>query len=245
MKEKCGLCYDPSFPECLMDIFLPDAPAAAAYLYFHGGGLESGSREGLHGLRDALLNAGIAYISADYRLYPAHAYPAFLEDAARAAAYVIQNASALSLPKKLFIGGSSAGAYLAMMLFANPAYLAAHSLCPKDIQGFVFDAGQPTTHFNVLKYRGENEKRALIDETSALYHVSGREPAVPLLLLTAGNDMPCRLEQNLLFKATLMHNGYDPSLIAFDVLNGFEHCGYLEDPVYPPLIRNFILSSLH
>ena len=56
------------------------------------------------------------------------------------------------LTENLYVGGSSAGAYIAMMLCFDPAYLKPYGV--SNIQGYLFDAGQPTVHFRVLKERG-------------------------------------------------------------------------------------------
>ncbi len=211
-----------------LDVYLPDGAPKAALLHFHGGGLEGGAKDGPDVVRFAedLTKAGYAAVSADYRLYPAARYPDYIEDAALAARWVFANADAFGFGTRVYLGGSSAGAYLAGMLTFDRRYLSAVGCAPEQFSGFVLDAGQPTTHFNVLRERGEDQKRCVVDEAAILYHVADARPGRPILILYADGDMPCRPEQNLLLAATLRHAGYDESLLDVREMKGYTHCEY-------------------
>lgn len=76
------------------------------------------------------------------------------------------------------MGGSSAGGYLSMMLCFDKKYYEAVGVSPSDISGCVHDAGQPTVHFKVLKERGIDSRRIIIDE-SAPFTIS--EPQTNIL----------------------------------------------------------------
>lgn len=124
----------------LLDIYLPaDKSVRAVFLYFHGGGLVGGSKEDAEVFANDLTAHGVALISANYRLFPNAEYPDFLEDAADAVAWFFQNRGFFDDCKKLFVGGSSAGGYLSMMLCFDSQYLQKHGLLPTDITGFVHD----------------------------------------------------------------------------------------------------------
>ena len=43
--------------------------------------------------------------------------------------------------KKVVIGGTSAGAYLAMMLYFDKRYLSKHNIDSESVSGYIFDAG--------------------------------------------------------------------------------------------------------
>ena len=208
------------------DIFAPDSGARATVLWLHGGGIEAGSRKGFEGVASQLCAEGIAFVSAEYRMYPSARYPQFIEDGAEAAAWLLKNAARFGLSGKIFVGGSSAGAYLAMMICFARGYLARFGAMPENFAGFIFDAGQPTTHFNVLRYRGEDSRRCVVDEAAPLYHIDGARPNRPLKIIYADRDMPARLEQNQLLAATLRHWGYDMSLVDVELMTGYGHCGY-------------------
>lgn len=86
-----------------------------AYLHFHGGGLVFGSADQDDGLLERIANAtGLAAVSVEYRLAPAHPYPAAWDDGEAAAAWLARNVQAEFGGAALAIGGESAGATLAV-----------------------------------------------------------------------------------------------------------------------------------
>jgi acetyl esterase len=117
-------------------------PAAAAPLpalvYLHGGIGIFGSLQTHDGLCRMLCgDAGLVVVSVDYRLAPEHAWPAALDDARQATAWVAGRAAELGIDAaRLAIGGDSAGATLATTVCrlardAGAPHLAAQLLlCP-------------------------------------------------------------------------------------------------------------------
>ncbi len=226
--EICGETYRSAYPECKIDFYLPDTEAEVPmYIYFHGGGLEGGERREPYMIEIAQ-KYGIAIATADYRMYPSAHFPEFITDAAAACAYVKNKVG--DKYKKLIVGGSSAGAYLAMMLYFVPEYLDEVGLRAEDFDGFIFDAGQPTTHFNVLRERGLDTRAIRVDEAAAMYFVDKnvQNPAEkpPMLIINAENDMENRREQTMLFMGIMRSFGYDMSKVKYVLMNGFGHCGY-------------------
>ncbi len=209
-----------------LDIYLPDSENFTVMLYFHGGGLNSGSRKHDRQMADFLCANNIALISADYRMYPEAHYPDFLWDAAAAVAWVKKHIGEYGNCERLYVGGSSAGGYISMMLCFDPKYLAPYGLKPTDIDGYIHDAGQPTAHFNVLRERGLDFRRVIIDESAPLYHIGNAAEYAPMLFIVSDNDMAGRLEQTELVLATLRHFGYDQSKISYRLMHG-THCAYL------------------
>ncbi len=209
-----------------LDIFAPEGACRATVLWTHGGGLEAGNRKGFDGIAAELTAQGIGFVSVEYRMYPDFAFPAFVEDTAQAAAWLKAHAGEYGLSDSIFIGGSSAGGYLSMMLCFARQYLEDVGLTPEDFAGYIFDAGQPTTHFNILKHRGDDPRLCRIDEAAPLYHIADARPGKPIQVIYADNDMPARLEQNNLMLATLRHFGYDMSLVRVKLMEGYGHCGY-------------------
>lgn len=210
-----------------INIFAPDEgkPVVGAVIWFHGGGIESGRRVDNEFLVCPLVERGIAVALCSYRLMPEDQYPSFLEDAALASAAAHRRFREMGhFP--IIIGGSSAGAYLTMMLCFDRRWLALGHLTPEDFDGYLFDAGQPTTHFNVLKYRGEDERLVIIDDTAPLYHVRDARPMKPVTILVADNDMPSRRTQNILLVETMKRFGYPEELIEMETMAGCTHCSY-------------------
>ncbi len=86
-----------------------------AYLHFHGGGLVFGSADQDDAMLERIANAtGLAAVSVEYRLAPAHPYPAAWDDCEAAAAWLAKNVQAEFGGPALAIGGESAGATLAV-----------------------------------------------------------------------------------------------------------------------------------
>jgi acetyl esterase/lipase len=84
-------------------------------VYFHGGGLCAGSVTTHDGIARELANAGrCRVVSVDYRLAPEHPFPAAVDDALAATRHVAAHAADFGIdPKRLGVGGDSAGATLA------------------------------------------------------------------------------------------------------------------------------------
>lgn len=224
-------------PECLLDVYTPEADSYPVFIYFHGGGITGGDK-GLDGERLAhyLLPRGIAVVSLNYRMYPTARYPDFIEDCAEGVRWVTDNLKASSI----FIGGTSAGGYISMMLCFNPDYLLAKGISPDAISGYVHDAGQPTVHFNVLRERGIDPQRVVIDEAAPLYHVGRAKEYPPMLFIWSDNDIPNRHEQLTLTVSTLRHLGYDMSRVECLLCHG-THVHYA---LAPEGDCDFELSSL-
>lgn len=218
-------------------------------MYFHGGGLEHGDKahEKYRVFFENMTENGIAVVSANYRMYPQAKYPDFLVDAAEAVAWVYRNINDYGTVTNIFVGGSSAGGYISQMLCFDDSWLAEHGLRPKDFGGFIHDAGQPTCHFNVLRERGIDTRRVIIDASAPLYHVKADQDYPPMLIIVSDNDMENRYEQTMLLVSTLAHFGYAEK-VAHKVMNG-KHCAYVKDidengkSVFGQIVIPFIMGK--
>jgi len=230
-----------------LDIHLPEAESFPVFVYFHGGGLTRGDKGGYPDLIRYLTGHGIALVSANYRMYPNAAYPDFLMDAAEAVAWVFQNIHTYGKAKGIFVGGSSAGGFLSQMLCFDKRWLAEWGIAPMDIAGFVHDAGQPTCHFNVLKERGGDSRRVIVDESAPLYHVGEDAQYPPMLIIVSDDDMQNRYEQTMLLVSTLAHFGYEKT-VQFKIMNS-THCAYIYQAdesgknIFGELVSRFILTK--
>ena len=100
-------------------IYTPAGSAPLPVLvYFHGGGWVIGNLETHDGTCRTLANgAGCVVASVDYRLAPEHRFPAAVEDAYAATAWVSSHASALNGDAaRVAVGGDSAGGNLAAVV---------------------------------------------------------------------------------------------------------------------------------
>jgi acetyl esterase/lipase len=140
-----GVNYGP-LPRQQLDIYRPTSTAPAggwpAVVFFYGGSWNWGSRAEYQFLGEALASRGVLTLVADYRLYPAVRYPAFLEDSALAAAYGLREAARLGgNSKRVFVMGHSAGAYNAAMLALDERWLKGAGQSPSALAGWVGLAG--------------------------------------------------------------------------------------------------------
>ncbi|MSV30002.1 MAG: alpha/beta hydrolase [Bryobacterales bacterium] len=105
--------------EIRADVYGAVAGAAKpAVMWIHGGALITGSRKSLGGkFHQALIEAGYAVVSIDYRLAPETKLPGIVEDIRDAWRWLHQEAlSRFGIdPKRIAVAGGSAGGYLTLM----------------------------------------------------------------------------------------------------------------------------------
>ncbi|MBQ4322508.1 MAG: alpha/beta hydrolase [Clostridia bacterium] len=225
MRRITDLSYG-EFSANRLDLYLPEQDSFDLLVYYHGGGLSGGGKEKQAHLFELLVQRGIGVASVEYRMYPDAAYPDFIEDAACSAAWIKHHIVEFGNCRRIFLGGSSAGGYLSMMLCFDPRWLGAHGLSVDDFAGFVHDAGQPTKHFNVLRAAGEDPRRLIVDETAPLYHVGTTQSYPPKLIIVSDHDLKNRYEQTLLLVSTLKHFDVPEESVVLRVFHG-KHCQYL------------------
>lgn len=202
-----------------MDIFFPEVEDFFTIVYFHGGGLIEGDKGDTHEFVKRLTKLGFAVATANYSLLTEKKFPECVKDAAQAVKYVKDNIKS----KGILVMGQSAGAYLTLMLCLNKEYLKEVGIDNKDIVAWISDAGQPTTHFNILKYeRSLDPLLQRVDEAAPLYYVNKDTYFSHLLLMTYECDLPNRLEQNKLLMSSIKTFNKDLD-VELKILKG-EHC---------------------
>ena len=191
------------YEQCLLDAYLPQTDGFTTVVYFHGGGLVEGDKADQNNLElaEAFVKEGYAFVSANYRMYTHGAkYPAFLEDAAQAVAYVKEQYADKLGNGKLLISGQSAGAWLSSMLCMDKQWLANVGIDAEKIDGWLIDSAQMTSHFHLLEYEsGENPWVQRIDKYAPIYYVGEGVKVSPMFITFYERDMLCRVEQNQMF----------------------------------------------
>ena len=193
--EKYGDC-----PENTLDMYLPEKSGYDTIVYFHGGGLEAGDKadENCIAIGKRFAECGYGFVSVNYRMYPQAKFPEYLQDAARAIAWVKAHAISYGGNGELYVSGTSAGAWISIMLCLNEEYLQGVGIYPLEIKGWIIDSAQMTAHFNVLKYEtGVDPNLQRINEFAPLYYVDSKTKCNRMLLLFYQEDIPCRPEQNI------------------------------------------------
>lgn len=109
-----------------LDIYAPKNldQRAPVVVFFHGGRWSQGSKDEYKFVGEALSSRGIVAVVADYRKYPDVRMAGFMDDAARAVAWVHDNISSYGGdPQQLFVMGHSSGAHMAALLALDDRYL--------------------------------------------------------------------------------------------------------------------------
>jgi acetyl esterase/lipase len=176
-------------------------------VWFHGGGLTGGAKDGVKSIAQRFAHDGIAVAAVNYRLSPKATYPAYLDDAAAAVAWVKAHAAEHHLdPARVFVGGHSAGAYLAYMVGLDDRWLKPYHLDPSAIAGLIPVSGQVLTHYTIREERGIKD-HALVyaDEDAPINHLHKDVP--PFLILYADKDEVGRREGNAFLAVSLRATG--------------------------------------
>lgn len=244
MKTFTDICYCEKNNQYL-DVYLPNCQQFPVFIYFHGGGLENGDKARQQVMYNYLTDHGVAVVAPNYRMYPTAHYPDFLVDSAKAVAWTFDNIHTYGTPTEIYIGGSSAGGYISQMLCFDKSWLSNCGVDPSAIAGYVHDAGQPTCHFNVLRERGLDIKRVIIDESAPLYHITDEQSYPPMLVIVSDNDMKNRYEQIMLLISTLKHFGHTEN-VTLQVMHG-THCAYVKrvDENGDSILGKLVLKLIH
>ena len=219
-----GLAYGVD-PRQKLDVYVPSGLRLPApmVLFFYGGGWQGGNRADYLAFGQAMASAGLVAAVADYRLYPQVTYPAFVEDAAGALAFVHAHAAQYSGdPGRIFLAGHSAGAYNAVMLASEPKFIAAKGGSLDWIRGVIGIAGP----YNFLPmsdpvyvdmFHGTNN----ID-SMPVHHIDGPRP--PMLLISGSDDHTVGLCNTNDMSERLKRFGNDVQVIFY---KGVGHIGVI------------------
>ncbi|MEQ9439433.1 MAG: alpha/beta hydrolase [Cyclobacteriaceae bacterium] len=234
---------------CRLDLYLPDlAEDFPLLIWLHGGGLTINSKDSLEasevGVRMAREGIGTAVIN--YRLSPEATFPAYIDDVAAAIQWVYDNARKYQGDRKrLFVGGHSAGAYLAAMVALDPTYLESYDLKPRRLTGVIAISGQMDSHQTTKKERNLPAEEKIVDQTAPLFFVSEAQKLPPFLILYADHDMPQRGAINREFVDSLQAHQYP--VMAHEIKDR-DHLSIIRNVLQPDdetvrLMKAFILGD--
>ncbi|MEO8461406.1 MAG: alpha/beta hydrolase [Dokdonella sp.] len=235
-----------------LDIYRPQSATGdkppPIVVFFYGGSWKMGERGQYRFVGDKLAQNGMLAVLPDYRTYPQVKFPAFMEDAANAVAWICQHASEIGGdPSRIFIAGHSAGAHIAGLLGTDGRYLQAVGITPKDLAGVIGVAGPydflPFTDDWMVDIFGSDAESQT--RSQPINFVDGDEP--PFLLIYGGDDKVVwpRNSENLAVK--LRQHGESVRLVKipgighFRILGGFRFSGVAPELV--PEIRRFVFET--
>ncbi len=170
---------------CKLDVYYPtDMKDVPVVVWFHGGGLEGGSKY----VPQELLNSGLVVVTVNYRLMPKASIDDCIDDAAAAVAWTFKHVEAYNgSTKKIFISGHSAGGYLVDMIGLEKKWLAKYDVNADDLAAILPFSGQCVTHYNVRKLQGIGPLQATIDEYAPLTHI--RPDAAPMVIISGDREL--------------------------------------------------------
>ena len=240
-----------------LDIYPSAQPGPRpAVVYSHGGAWRSGDKEegyALQQLAVILTLRGITFVSLDYRLAPAHLFPAPIEDVKCAIRFLRAHAAQYRVDsQRIGVIGNSAGAHLAALAgladaqagFDAGAYLNFSSAVqavvnlwgPSDLT----QLDEPGLHL-IFGPTEDDLRRA-----SPVAYISAADP--PVLSVHGDMDSTVPVTQSLVFHQALLANGVASQLLV--VHNAGHALAPVSGPLDPPLeavnatIADFLAARL-
>ena len=212
---------------CKLDVYYPpDLKDAPVVVWFHGGGIEGGSKH----IDPQLKDCGLVVVAANYRLLPKAGIDEILDDAAAAVAWTYKNISNYGGSKrKIFVAGHSAGGYLLDMIGLDKRWLDKYGVDADSLAALVPFSGQCITHYNIRKQNGIPPLQATIDEYAPLTYV--RADAPPIVIISGDREMELygRYEEQAYFWRMLKLTGHQD--VTIYEMQGYDH-GAMPQPAY-------------
>lgn len=199
---------------CKLDIYAPESAIKKLFLvliYFHGGGLFEGDKS--EGWAEWSNNFGYKFIenevlivSVNYRLSGKNntKWPAYLEDAASAVAWVNNNIAAYGgNNKQIFVSGFSAGAYITHMLSIDNQWLAKAGVDKGKIKGYIPISGQTRVHGTVAKDLGVSQDSLMIVKPFAMPLGNVKKVDKPIYIFVGEKEGNTITDNQTYYKALL------------------------------------------
>ncbi|WP_169974608.1 alpha/beta hydrolase [Tautonia rosea] len=189
----------------VLDVYTPEEDAEQSLpvvFWIHGGGWQTGDKSDVALKPKVLTDRGFLFVSTNYRLLPDVDMETLMNDVAQAIGWVHRNIAEYGGdPKRIVVGGHSAGAQIAALLCTDTRYLGAQGV-PFDalkgcipVDGDTYDIPKiiMTAEFRQALYGGEmftfghrqkfgNDPNKHVD-FSAVTHVAKNRGIPPFLIL--------------------------------------------------------------
>lgn len=221
-----GMAYG-AHPRQRLDLYRPAVVAeqSAVIVFFYGGAWEGGEREDYAFVARRLAAAGHFVVVPDYRVYPEVRFPLFVEDGARATAWIMERMNVLfDRPRPVFLMGHSAGAHIAMLLGVDHRYLQHYGGDNRKLAGVIGLAGP----YDFLPLQSERLRQifATAEARQASQPINFADAADPPVLLAHGDrDKRVWLRNSLNMTRQLRQAGGDVTLVVYP---GVGHAGLIK-----------------
>lgn len=192
-------------------------PDGRVLLFWHGGGWTSGYKEWMSFMAPAFNAAGITFVTAGYRLAPQNVFPVGVDDCAAGVQWTVRNIAAHGGdPRRLWIGGHSAGGHYAALLAVRRDWQAPLGLPVDVVRGClpisgVYDFTASSGLANRPRFLGPDET-----ERAASPRFNLQAPLPPFLLAHGTADFPHLVRQAEAFENDLRAAGARVERIAME-----------------------------
>lgn len=200
---------DPAYARQVLDIYASkDAKDLPVMFWIHGGGWQTGDKSDVQLKPQVFTERGFIFVSTNYRLLPDVDMDTIIRDVAKSLGWVHRHiAKHGGDPRRIFVGGHSAGAQLAALICTDNRYLKAEGVPFTVLRGCVpvdgdtYDIpamietaetrqrahGMPMPKFgHRVKFGNDPEKHV---DFSAVTHV-GKDKGIPPFLILHVADHP-------------------------------------------------------
>jgi len=186
-----------------LDIYSPaDAKNLPVVFWIHGGGWQAGNKDDVKLKPQWFMDKGFVFVSINYRLLPAVEMGPLIRDVAKAFGWVEKHIAEFGGdPKRVLVGGHSAGAQLAALICIDERYLKEEGVSFDVLKGCVpvdgdtydvpaiIELAETRWRLHGMKPAkfGHKEKfgtdPAKIRDFSAVYHIEKDKGIPPFLIL--------------------------------------------------------------
>ncbi|VUD59331.1 Carboxylesterase NlhH [Thalassocella blandensis] len=208
-----------------LDIYREEKVSSSASLpvivFFYGGKWQIGEKSEYRFVGSKMAEKGYIAVLPNYRKFPQVQFPDFVNDGAKAVAWVKNNIAQYGGdPSRIYIAGHSAGAHIASLLATDERYLAAQNLnAHSDIKACISISGpydfEPEK--DEFKKIFAHDKAASYHNIQAVNFVDGDE--VPMLLLHGKDDNIVKVNQSFFLMEKIKEKGGNAKLISYDDIN--------------------------
>ena len=204
---------------CKLDLYYPaNEKKFPTIVWFHGGGLKSGSKE----IPSQLKNKGYAVVAVNYRLHPRVSAPKYIEDAAASVAWVFKNIDQYGGDsKQIYVCGFSSGGFLSLMVSLDQKWLKKHSIDSNRIKGVITLSATTFTNHTIRKEYSMEITQPLIDHYAPVYYSRGDAPPITLITGDREKEFFGMYEENAYLRRMLKLNGHKQNELI--ELGGYGH----------------------
>jgi acetyl esterase/lipase len=182
-----------------LDLYLPKGKTGfPVFIFIHGGAWRSGDRSNYPALGNRFAKEGIGVVVPSYRLMPGAPHPAQIEDALAAVEWAVAHVAEFGGdPKRVYLGGHSAGGHLSAYAGLDPRFRG-------KLKGVIPMSGV----YDMTQMQGFPADKV---DPSPIHRIAADAP--PFLITYCQNDYPTLPAQARAFHAALVKAGLKAELV--------------------------------